>query len=266
MELCVIASGSGGNATVVAEGETAILIDDGIPMKTLSSGLREMGLSPASLSGVLVTHSHSDHIGCLNTLSKSFRIPLFATEETAASADFAFREYTKKYGFEMEWFYISPGTSFDFGSLSITPFEVPHDANGAVAYTLESENGKIGIATDLGFVTNSVRYHLADCNAMVLEMNHDFRMLMDSQRSESLKKRISSRLGHLSNDQAVDFLESIDLSNLNFLLPAHVSEECNSHEAVLAAVGALSSKFGFKVVETFQDRPSEVVKLPFHPC
>ena len=266
MELCVIASGSGGNATVVAEGETAVLIDDGIPLKTLACGMTALNLSPASLSGVLVTHAHLDHIGCLNTLFRNFRIPLFATEETASSTDFAFRDYTRKFGFSFDWFYISPGSSFDLGNLSITPFEVPHDANGAVAYTLENGKAKVGIATDLGSVTNSVRYHLSDCNALVLEMNHDFKMLMDSQRTESLKKRISSRLGHLSNDQASEFLESIDLSKLNFLLPAHMSEECNSREAVLSAISELSRKFGFEIVETFQDRPSAVVKLPLSAC
>lgn len=261
MKICVLASGSQGNSTVVVSEDTVLLVDMGIAYKTLKQALASIGLSPESITAVLVTHAHSDHFSGLNVLCRKHGTPLFASEETATAIDIAFSEYRRKYGFAFDWALVSPGSPFEIGNLSITPFEVPHDANGALAFTISNGNAKFGIATDLGTITNAAAFHLKDCNALALEMNHDSRMLMESDRTESLKKRISSRLGHLSNDQAADFLDSFEMENLQYFFPSHQSLECNEKSIVSYTLNQVRGKRDFSIVETFQDKPSQVVTL-----
>jgi len=261
MKVSVLASGSKGNATLVSCGETNLLIDAGISTKSLESSLATFGITLDKISGVLVTHAHIDHFRGLETLERKVSIPLFASEETASSIDLCIENDTKRRSCPLNWNYVSPGNEFTFNELLITPFEVPHDANGAVAYTIRDGNCKIGIATDLGCITNSVRYHLQGCDALVLEMNHDFRMLQDSDRPYNLKSRITGKLGHLSNDQAVEFLESIDTTSLKYLFPAHVSQDCNDFSCVKAAILSMQGRMDFKVVRTSQTAPTPLIDL-----
>lgn len=261
MKISVLASGSKGNATLVVADSVVILIDAGISPKAISKKIANFGLNLDDISAILVTHSHSDHFCGLSSLIKKKSIPLFATEETASSIDYCCAKNEEDPCFSFSWNYVSPGSRFIFNSLSITPFEVPHDANGAVGYTIEDENSKIGIATDLGCVTNSVKYRLAGCDALVLEMNHDCDMLWNSDRTQILKSRISGKLGHLSNDQAIEFLEELDTSRLKYFFPAHISEDCNDFSIVKAAILSLSKKTGFEIVETNQRRATPLVDL-----
>ncbi len=261
MELCVFSSGSKGNCTYIASASTALLVDFGISFCELKNDLEKTGKQLDELSAVLVTHSHTDHCSGLNVLEKKCGLPIFATEETASAVDLNFVKELKHSDFSLDWRCITPGNSFEIGDLSITSFEVPHDANGAVAYTISDGKVKIGIATDLGFVTNSVSYHLRDCDALILEMNHDSGMLRDSDRKEYLKNRISSRLGHLSNEQAIEFLESPEVNRLKYLFPAHVSHDCNDKSLIDSLLFNLARRKQFKVVETFQSAPSEVILM-----
>ncbi len=261
MKISVLASGSKGNCTLVSSGKSNILVDVGISTQRICKSLSKIGIRPESLSAVLVTHAHSDHFQFLNTFLKRYPVPVYASEETASSIDLFFRDYFNKYAFSIDWTFFNPGSSFALDDLLITPFEVPHDANGAVAFTIESENQKIGIATDLGCTTNSILYHLSGCDAMVLEMNHDRRMLMDSDRPPMLKSRIAGKLGHLSNDQAIEFLESLDTSRLKYLFPAHLSDECNDFSCVKAAILSMGKKRCFNVVATSQNEMTELVDL-----
>lgn len=261
MKFAVIASGSKGNCTFVSSGKTNILVDVGISPRRICKFLSDFGLSPDDISGILITHSHSDHFKFLDSFLSKHPTQVFASEETASSIDLCLLDSIKKHSFSIEWTYFNPGSNFVLNDLLITPFEVPHDANGAVAFTIESENQKIGIATDLGCVTNSVIFHLAACNALVLEMNHDIRMLMESDRTQILKSRISGKLGHLSNDQAVEFLESADISKLNYLLPAHLSEECNDFSCVKASILSCKRNFNFEIVKTSQNEATKMIDL-----
>ncbi len=261
MKICVLASGSQGNCTVVVSESTVLIVDMGIAYKVLKQDLSAIGLSPEMITAVLVTHAHSDHFSGLNVLFRKHGTPFFASEPTAVAIDMAFNEYRRKYDLEFDWALISPGSPFEIGNLSITPFEVPHDENGALAFTMSDGRIKFGIATDLGMITNSVAYHLKDCDALVMEMNHDLRMLMESDRTEMLKKRISSRLGHLSNDQVAEFLDSFEMQNLQYFFPAHQSLECNEKDIVLHTINTVRGKRDFSIVETFQDKPSKVVTI-----
>lgn len=261
MKIAILESGSGGNAILVTSNSANIIVDVGISKKSMSTKLAAFGLSLDDISAILVTHSHSDHFSGLDSLLKKRKIPLFASEETASSIDYYCAQTKKNDGFSFQWNYIAPGNPFIFNNLSITPFEVPHDANGAVGYTIEGENSKIGIATDLGCVTNSIKYHLAGCDALVLEMNHDFDMLMDSDRPQMLKSRISGKLGHLSNNQAIEFLDELDTSRLKYLFPAHLSEECNDFSIVKSEILSLGKKVNFKIVKTCQNESTALIDL-----
>lgn len=261
MKIAVLSSGSKGNATIINSGDTFLLVDDGLSTKLLASLLNNFDIGISQISGILVTHSHIDHFKGLEGLCKKVNIPLFASEETASSIDLCVRKTSKGKTLPFCWNYIAPGNEFIFNNLLITPFEVPHDANGAVAYIIKENNVKLGIATDLGCITNSVKFNLQGCDALVLEMNHDPRMLQESDRQQYLKNRISSKLGHLSNYQAVEFLESIDTTNLKYLFPAHLSEECNDFSCVMSALLSMEKKKGFEVVRTYQNASSQMVEI-----
>ena len=261
MKMAVLASGSKGNATLVSCGATNILVDAGIPAKGIETALAGFGLALNDISAVIVTHSHTDHFRGLEALSRKIRAPLFASEETASSIDICLEKTKKRRNSPLEWNYISSGSAFTFNNLLITPFEVPHDANGATAYTIEDGQCKIGIATDLGCATNSVEYHLDGCDALVLEMNHDIGMLRKSNRPEILKIRIAGKLGHLSNDQAVEFLEALDTSRLKYLFPAHISEECNDFSCIAAALLNMRGGRGFEIIRTSQNTPTAMVEV-----
>lgn len=261
MQLSVIASGSKGNATLIRSKDTNIIVDFGITLKGLSAALDDFSLSIEDISAIFLTHSHIDHFSGLEAFVRKRYIPLFSSEETMSSICYAIEKDLKKGNFEGDWNCVSPGSKFIYRDLLITPFEVPHDANGALAYTFEDENSKLGFATDIGFITNSVKYHLQDCDALVLEMNHDVQMLMDSDRTQVLKSRILSKLGHLSNDQAIEFLEEINTSKLKYLFPAHISADCNDPSCIKAAILSCEKLKSLNVVMTSQSRHTPLVDI-----
>lgn len=261
MKICVLSSGSKGNCTLILSGSTAIAVDFGITLSYFKEQLICLGITPEDVSAILVTHSHQDHFSGLEVLSNHYNIPVFATEETASSIDYDFLKKKTKHSILIDWSYITPGSSFEIGNLSITPFEVPHDANGAVAFTISDGKVKLGLATDLGTITNSVAYHLSDCDAMILEMNHDLDMLRESNRSEYLKSRISNKLGHLSNTQAAEFLDSCDANKLKYFFPAHISADCNDRSIIESVLFGIAKDKGFTVIETYQNAPSKVIDL-----
>lgn len=261
MKICVLASGSKGNCTLISSGKTTILIDVGISYKILKERVERVGFSVNQISAILVTHAHDDHFSGLKVLLKNNRIPLYATEETASIIDSEFRDYLNKNNFEFDWAYITPDSSFEIENLSITPISTPHDKNGSVAYIVSDSCCKIAVVTDLGYIPQNLACSLDCCNALVLEMNHDLEMLQESDREDYLKMRISSKIGHLSNVQAAEFLEQTNIDNLKYLFPAHISHECNNKEIISFTLNTLKKETNFKVVETFQDRESEVIIL-----
>lgn len=259
MEICVFSSGSGGNCTFVSSKNTSILIDVGISGKEICNDLKLVGKKIEDLSAILITHPHTDHFCFLNTLERKYNIPLYATEYTASSIDYHFKDYLDKYSFSFDWGYITDMTQFEVGDLLITPFNVPHDANGAVAFRISDGKTRIAVATDLGYITDKAIYYLSCCDALVLEMNHDVAMLKASERPETTKTRILSNLGHLSNDQAAEFLDGLDGKTLKYLFPAHISSECNDYGIITHTLNEVNRYNSFKIVETHQNQPSKVI-------
>jgi phosphoribosyl 1,2-cyclic phosphodiesterase len=235
VKFCGLASGSSGNAALVATEKTRILVDAGLSVKELARRLAVAGETPERLSAVLVTHEHSDHVGGLARLVRRHRIPVYATHRTAPS---------------LAWFEPPPaietfqaGARFPVGDIEVDSFTVPHDAADPVGFCFRAEGIKIGLATDLGYITESVRFHLRGTHCLLLESNHDLDMLKVGPYPWSVKQRVMSRVGHLSNDGMAEFLSNDWRPSAPNLVLGHLSEHNNHPEIVrLVAEQALEGR------------------------
>jgi len=223
MEFCVLASGSKGNCIYVASGGTAILVDAGLSARETVSRLDEAGVAPSAIQAVLFSHDHVDHYRGTGMLTKKIPVRLFANEGTAAGIDSAFPKN------RLNWEIFETASAFAIGDLRVEAFSVPHDASDPVGFIISDGRACLGIMTDFGHPSSLLRSKLAACDALVLESNHDYDMLMASNRPWPIKTRIAGRSGHLSNDDAAALLKSALPPRLRLLLLAHISEECNTH-------------------------------------
>ena len=224
VNLTILGSGSSGNCTYLETEETRILIDAGFSVRQIRQRLAGIGRAPESLHGILITHEHSDHIQGLAGLADKLHIPLYCNRATHEAI-----EYQHDAQFECRLF--TTGGSFEVGDITVDTFSIPHDAQDPVGFLLHTHAGNIGFATDLGHVTKLVIERVRSANALVLESNHDVKMLQDSvRRPWSLKQRILGRHGHLSNEDAADAAEQIVSASLRHLYLGHLSRECNRPE------------------------------------
>ena len=221
-------SGSSGNATYVGCDDAHILVDAGLSGTRVTQELMKVGVNPAMLSAILVTHEHSDHIKGIGILSRKFDLPVFATEGT-------WREMYGKIGAisprNMRIF--EPEQDFYIGSIDVTPFATPHDAGQPVGYTFEISGAKLAIATDLGSVRDSWLKHVRGADAVILESNYDPGMLQTGPYPYDLKKRIMGRHGHLSNDDAGEVAAELAKNDTRQIILGHLSKENNYPELAL---------------------------------
>ena len=221
IHVSILASGSSGNAILAKAGETAILIDAGLSAKRLSCLLAELATPPEALTGILLTHEHVDHTRGLKGLCGKNTIPVFTNPLTADSL--------RKGGIEVEWRFFSSGTAFQVGDFNIHPFSVPHDASDPVGFVLRHGTSSFAVLTDLGHAPRQVVNSTRGVNAMLVEANHDETLLQnDQKRPWSVKQRILSRHGHLSNQAAANLVAEIASPDLRHVLLAHLSEDCNA--------------------------------------
>lgn len=231
-----LGSGSGGNATVIeASGPRPfrLLVDCGFGLKQLTHRLALANLAPGEIDAVFVTHEHGDHIGCARGLSSTFRIPVWMSHGTHAAVgapDFEGRLHTAR-----------DGEAIDLGALQILPFTVPHDAREPLQLSCTDGNRKLGILTDLGHATPHVLSHLAACDSLLLECNHDEDMLSRSGYPAFLKQRIAGPHGHLSNTAAADILGAVRHSGLQCLVAAHLSAQNNQPGLVRSTMASVLS-------------------------
>jgi len=238
MKFAVLASSSAGNSTYVEGGGARLLVDAGTNCKTLAALLAPVGVAPADLDAILLTHEHADHVAALAVLERRFGTPLYATDGTFAACEQDRGGCGACAGWDCRCF--EAGEPFEIGGLRVEPFSTPHDAADPVGFVLSDGAARLGFATDLGFATELVAERLRGCDALALEFNHDLRMLEGSGRPPSLIQRIRGRAGHLSNDQAAELLAAVAGSGLRHVVPMHLSGECNEPAlAVAAARGAL---------------------------
>jgi phosphoribosyl 1,2-cyclic phosphodiesterase len=236
MQIYTFASGSGGNCTLVRDGETAVLIDAGISTKRITKALAEIGLLPDSLSGILITHEHNDHILGLNTFVKHYQTPIFAPRTVANHLCWSIT------GVEDFISILHPGETNSIGCLQVVPFRTPHDTPESVGYRI-SGNGTFGFCTDCGHVTDEVFDGLCGVDAAVIEANHDLEMLRMGSYPAQLKRRILSDSGHLSNDSCSSLALELYKSGTRQMILGHLSRENNRPSLALGCVlGALSNE------------------------
>lgn len=228
MRFSVLTSGSKANCTFIESGDTRILIDCGLSARQTALRLGALGIDPNSLSAIVITHEHSDHIHGVPVMSRKFKLPVYANQDTARCI---------KGAFALETF--NNGEKFSIGELEISPFSIVHDAVDPVGFTVEGRGIKFSQATDLGRITPLVREALRDSHAIVLESNHDHEMLQNCDYPWELKQRISSSHGHLSNDSASGLLSELMHSDLAHVVLGHLSENSNTPELALRAARGL---------------------------
>jgi phosphoribosyl 1,2-cyclic phosphodiesterase len=222
----VLASGSSGNATVIEAGETRVLLDAGLGPRILAERLREAGVEPASLSAIVLTHEHVDHIRGAAAFARRWDVRLAGSRGTRRAGGFleALRELP---GYDV----LRPGEVHAIGGLELTPIAIPHDAAGPLAIVVRCAGAVLGVATDFGHFTAELMASLEACHALVIESNHDVAMLRDGPYPFDLKRRIAGPHGHVSNAETARFLgQRLGVSCVSVVL-AHLSE-INNHPEV----------------------------------
>jgi len=252
VKFCVLASGSSGNCALLATDRTRILVDAGLSFKALVSRLGSVGEQVETLNAVLITHEHSDHISGLARLARRLGIPVYISKLTAPAVDWG--EVRPR----LECF--QAGASFTVGDIDVDSFGIPHDAIDPVGFCFYTEDVKIAVATDLGYITESVKFHLRRSHLILLEANHDVEMLKVGPYPWSVKQRVMSRVGHLSNDTISDFLLGDFDGFPARLVLGHLSEHNNHPEIVrLVATQALEKRGLTTPLEiASQSHPTEV--------
>ncbi len=215
-----LGSGSRGNATVVRGSDGYLLVDCGFSLRVVEQRLGLLGLAPADLRGILVTHEHSDHANGVVRLSRAYGVPVFSTAGTARQVDFGSCTHVP----------ISARHSFLLAGLEVQPVVVPHDARDPVQFVFSDGSARLGVLTDAGHITPHMIDAYAGVDALMLECNHDPDMLRGGRYPEPLKRRVGGPHGHLSNAQALGFLRAVGSSRLHTLVLAHLSEQNNLPE------------------------------------
>lgn len=258
MRLASLGSGSGGNSLLVQAGESRVLVDAGFSGAQIERRLGELGVEPRSVRAVVVTHEHRDHTAGIGVAARRWGWPLYMTRPTREACDDLLR------GEEDVRLYAGD-EPFGVGELLFRPFLTCHDAVDPRAVTVEDPDGgfRVGIATDLGRPTAPVRHALSGCHFLVLEANHDEVLLREGPYPWSVKERIRSSRGHLSNRMAAELAVELHHAGLVGVLLAHLSRECNVPERARAVVGRALRDAGFEgVVEVaIQDDPSRLFDL-----
>lgn len=255
MQVHVLASGSTGNATFIRTEKTRILVDAGISTRRIKNALTAIGESIEELDGVLITHEHRDHVSGLGTLTKKYRVPVYA-RPAAWDAMYCRRDLPDECCRNL-------GASLDIDEMKIEPFAISHDAADPVGFTLYQGKDKCSVATDLGFVTDTVKRAIALSDTLVLESNHDIDMLKNGSYPWMLKKRILGSRGHLSNYDAGWTLARLERKNHMQVFLANLSQENNRPELAEETVNSILTEQGCRQeMDIHLTYPDQIAGLP----
>lgn len=227
IRFAVLGSGSGGNSAVVECGEQRLLIDAGLSAKQLEIRLRLLGIEPSSLTGILLTHEHGDHVRGLKVFIKKYALPIYATPQTATMV--------RENGIgKVLWKHFETGQTFALDNTEIQSFAIQHDAVDPVGFVISHQQRRLGLVSDAGYITSSMRESLRELHGLFIEANYDDSLLeADTKRPWSIKQRISSRHGHLSNKQVGELLREIAHPGFQQVVLGHLSSDCNQPEVAL---------------------------------
>ncbi len=242
LRFATIASSSGGNCVYIGTENTNILIDAGLSGKRVEDGLAQLELTGKDIDAIFVTHEHSDHADGIGILSRRYDIPVYATEGTWDNMPSKVGEIRPR---NRRTVYADENCIFN--DLCIHPFEIPHDAAEPVGYSIIGEKHKITVATDMGHITETVKENIKGSSVLLLESNHDVDMLKKGPYSYTLKQRILSDTGHLSNNVAGSFLSRIADSRLKYVFLGHLSKENNTPRLAFDTVKDIVSESGAEI-------------------
>ena len=279
VKFTILGSGSSGNCAYLETADARVLVDAGFSPLQIRKRLATIGRTPENLTAILITHEHSDHISGLLGMADKYHIPVYCNRGTQDGTVWAFKskwaskknplldglDGTEQLKKKIDWRLFETGASFEIGDVSIETFSIPHDAQDPVGYLLRTAAGNFGFATDLGHTTKLVLDRIRAANVLVLESNHDVKMLQDCpRRAWSLKQRILGRHGHLSNEAAAEAAAHIMSAELRQLYLAHLSRECNKSELAHRVMSACLQKIGASHVQlqiAAQDVPCQTLEL-----
>jgi phosphoribosyl 1,2-cyclic phosphodiesterase len=278
VKFTILGSGSGGNCAYLETERCRVLIDAGFSPRQIRLRLAAVGRTPENLTGILLTHEHGDHIAGLLGLADRFHIPVYCNRGTQEATLWMFRnkwsrtknpalnglDAVEAARVNIDWRIFSTGESFELEDLWVETFSLPHDAQDPVGFLVRTAAANFGFVTDLGHLTRLVLERIRPANVLVLESNHDVKMLQESRRSWSLKQRILGRHGHLSNEAAAAGVAHIMSAGLQHLYLAHLSRECNRPELAQRVMAEQLHRLGAGHVQlrlTTQDTPCATLEL-----
>ncbi|HKT32156.1 MAG TPA: MBL fold metallo-hydrolase [Gammaproteobacteria bacterium] len=227
MRFALLGSGSRGNATLVEVDGTLVMVDCGFPLAETEARLARHDIAPNRISAVLITHEHGDHASGVALFAERYNVPVWCTAGTHAAS--------RKFGLDNAR-HFNPQASFAIDGLKVSPITVPHDAREPTQFVFGDGRHRLGLLTDTGSITPHIRERLADCEALILECNHDRAMLEHGPYPAKLKQRVGGQFGHLSNAQAAELLAELDCGGLQHLVAAHLSEKNNTPQLARAAL------------------------------
>jgi phosphoribosyl 1,2-cyclic phosphodiesterase len=269
----MLGSGSAGNSALIATDHCKILVDGGLSARQLVLRLERCGVMPEQLDGVLLTHEHGDHICGLEVLCRKFDVPIYCNALTAEAVRSG---YTfERVAAATNWRIFATGAEFSICDITVQTFPVPHDAVDPLGFAFHAGSGSLGFITDLGYVTKMIVERLRQVQTLVIETNHDEKLLQnDTHRPWPVKQRIQSRHGHLSNAAAASVIEALLPGKVERVVLGHLSRDCNTPKLALETVRASLAKHGELSVEihcatqfeiTPQFRIGETEPGPFQP-
>lgn len=247
MRFAYLGSGSKGNAALVQSGATTLMLDCGFSVRETLNRFDRIGVDVETLSAIVVTHEHSDHIAGVGAVARKLGVPVWLTAGTARAAADRLGQLPASQLFD-------PHTPFVIGDIEVQPYPVPHDAAEPAQFVFTDGSARLGVLTDVGSSTSHIESMLGDCDALALECNHDCRMLQQGPYPPSLKERVAGRLGHLSNDAAAELLGRIGRTKLQHLVAVHLSETNNSPSLAQAALAAVMGWGSHEIIVADQEQ------------
>lgn len=262
MRFSVLASGSSGNATFIETDEHKFLVDAGFSGKKLESLFAGVDRSMADLDGIFVTHEHSDHIKGLGVIARKYGLPIYANEKTWRAMDGLIGKIPldQKFQFDME-------TVKSFGSLDVQSFAVSHDSADPMFYTFQQNGRKLVIITDTGYVSDRMKGYISAADSYVFESNHDVSMLQMGRYPWSVKRRILSDVGHVSNEDAAVAISEVVAEKETKIYLSHLSKDNNMKDLARMSVSQTLETCGIitgeyvHLYDTDADKPTELVKV-----